>query len=320
MPPLVEPYAARDEAAWDALVAAGPMATFLHSRRFLGYHGDRFEDASVVVRDAKGGLAGVLPAALDPSDPQVAVSHPGATYGGIVHLGGLNGDRARDALEAICAHYAQRGLRALRYKPVPHVYHRSPSQDDLWALGELGAERTAWELSCAIDLAARRPPATRRARSLAKAARAGVAVDDDAGGLRTLWPVVEEALARRHGARPVHSVAEIEDLQARFPDRVLSVVARLDGDPVAGTVLFATDTVLHTQYLAAAEAGARVGALDAVIEHAIALARRRSARYFDLGPSSAGGSRGLLDGLYRYKTEFGGGGVIHEQYRLTMRG
>lgn len=315
----VEPYTAEDEKAWDALVERAPMATFLHARRFLAYHGDRFEDASVTLRDGKGRLVGVLPAALDPSDPGTGVSHPGATYGGLVHDGGLNGDRTRDALEAVCAHYAGRGLDALVYKPVPHVYHRSPSQDDLWALGEMGAERSAWDLSCAIDLAARRAPTTRRARSLARAERSGVAVEEGPDALAELWPVVEETLARRHDARPVHSLEEIEDVRARFPDRVLPVVARLGGAAVAGTVLFATDTVVHTQYLAAAEAGSRTGALDAAIERAIGLARGRGARFFDFGISPGPGRRGLLPGLYRYKAEFGGGGVLYEQYEVALR-
>ena len=104
---------------WDDLVERAPMATFLHSRRFLSYHGDRFEDASVVLLDEGDGLRGALPAALDPSDPTTVVSHPGATYGGLVHDGSVNGDRARDALAAICAHYAERGLTttALQARP-----------------------------------------------------------------------------------------------------------------------------------------------------------------------------------------------------------
>src|SRR4051812_28533721 len=130
-----------DAARWDELVARAPMATFLHTRRFLSYHGDRFEDASALVLDEQGELAGVLPAAIDPEDRQRVVSHPGATFGGLVHDGRLSGDRAQDALAAVCAHYAGRDLKVLRYGPVPHIYHRSPSADDVWALAELGAQR-----------------------------------------------------------------------------------------------------------------------------------------------------------------------------------
>jgi Acetyltransferase (GNAT) domain len=304
---------------WDDLVERAPMATFLHSRRFLSYHGDRFEDASVVLLDDGGRLRGALPAALDPSDPATVVSHPGATYGGLVHDGSVNGDRARDALAAVCTHYAERGLARLRYKPVPHVYHRSPSADDVWALSELGATRVGCDLSCAIDLDSRREPTARRRRSLDRAREEGVTVSDGPGTLAALWPVLADTLERRHGAQPVHTLDEIEELHARFPERILPLVALLGGDTVAGTVLFATHTTVHAQYLAATEAGAQASALDLVVEHAIELAGERGARWFDFGISPGPGRRGLLPGLYRYKVEFGGGGVIHEHYELALR-
>lgn len=314
----VVPFTLTRADAWDELVERAPMATLLHTRRFLSYHGDRFEDASLLLVEGDE-IRAVLPAAVDPADPRRVVSHPGATYGGLVHDGRLNGDRAVDALSAIRDHYAAGGFERLAYKPVPHIYHRSPSADDVWALGELGATRVGCDLSCSIDLAARRDPSARRRRSLRAATRRGVVVGEEPAGLAAYWPLLEATLERRHGAHPVHTHAEIEDLRARFPDRVLPVVARLDGEAVAGTVLFATHTTVHTQYLAASEAGAASSALDAVVEHGIALAARRGARFFDFGISPGPGRRGLLAGLYRYKAEFGGGGVLYELYELPLR-
>ena len=305
--------------AWDDLVEQAPMGTFLHTRRFLSYHGDRLRDASLVLTDGAR-LRAVLPAALDPGDPSRVVSHPGATYGGLVHDGRLNGERALGALRDVCAHYAERGLTALRYKPVPHIYQRSPSGDDVWALYELGAARVSCLLGCAIDLTARREPSSRRARSLATAGRSGLELSEDATHLAAYWSLLEERLVERFGAAPVHRLDEIEELRGRFPRAIRPVVALLDGEVVAGTVLFATATVVKTQYLAASEAGARVSALDAVIERCIESARDGGARWFDFGTSAGEGGRGLSDGLYRYKAEFGGGGFPNEAYELpTMR-
>lgn len=303
---------------WDGLVERAPMGTFLHTRRFLTYHGDRFEDASLLLVDDSDSLRAVLPAAVDLADPKRVVSHPGATYGGLVHDGRVTGDRAVAALAAIREHYAARGFERLVYKPVPHIYHASPSADDVWALTELGASRTESDLSCAIDLAARRKPSERRRRSLRTAVRRGVAIGDETAAFAALWPVLEATLERRHGARPVHTLAEIEELHARFPDQILPLVARLDGEVVAGAVLFAMHATVHTQYLAASEAGAASSALDVLIEHGIELARSRGTRYFDFGISVGPGRRGLLPGLYRYKAEFGGGGVLYEHYEMSL--
>jgi lipid II:glycine glycyltransferase (peptidoglycan interpeptide bridge formation enzyme) len=143
-------------------------------------------------------------------------------------------------------------------------------------------------------------------------------VSADPETLAKLWPVVEAALERRHGAQPVHTLDEIELLRSRFPDAVRPVVALIDGEPIAGVVLFAMPTAMHAQYIAASERGMELSALDAVIEHSIELAGREGVRYFDFGISPGEGRRGLSPGLYRWKSEFGGGGVLHEHYELTL--
>ena len=314
----VVPFTADHTDAWDRLVETAPMATFLHTRRFLSYHGDRFQDASVVLFDGQETARGVLPAALDPENPVRVISHPGATYGGLVHDGRLNGQRAHEAMAAICANYARQGIRALIYKPVPYIYHRSPSADDVWAIAELGAQRMAGDLSCAIDLSGRRNPSQRRLRSLDRAQRNEVAVSDDPRSTPGFWAVLESALERRHSARPVHTLDEIEELQSRFPDEIRPVVAVHRGNVVAGTVLFMTARVWHTQYLAASEEGMAVSALDVVIEHCIEKAVAAGRRYFDFGISVGAERRRLNAGLYRFKAEFGGGGVVYEQYEHVL--
>src|SRR4051812_20508138 len=88
---------------WDDLVQEAPMGTFLHTRRFLSYHGERFRDASLLLRE-RGGVRALFPAAVDPADPACVASHPGATYGGVVHDGSVNGERMLEALGLVCAH------------------------------------------------------------------------------------------------------------------------------------------------------------------------------------------------------------------------
>src|SRR4051795_11955064 len=99
---IVAPFELSHAAEWDALVARAPAGTFLHTQRFLSYHEDRFEDASVVLRDRRGRLIAVMPGAVDPSDRNRVSSHPGATFGGVVHDGSLVGASMIHALRSIC--------------------------------------------------------------------------------------------------------------------------------------------------------------------------------------------------------------------------
>src|SRR3954466_2118849 len=301
---------------WDELVRSSPIGHMLHTRAFLSYHGDRFEDASLALRDDRGRLVGVLPAARDGED--LVASHPGATFGGIVHAGVLTGPAMVDAMALVAEHYARRGFRHMRYAPVPHIYHRQPSEDDVYALFRLGARRVRCNLACAVDLATDVARSGRRRRGLAKAHREGVEVIEGEELVEDLWPVVERNLAERHGVRPVHSVEEMRLLVDRFPGEIAVALARRDGEAVAGVVLFDTPRVSHAQYIASIPLGREVAALDAVFEHCIARAAERGARFFDFGSSTDKGGSVMNDGLHRFKAEFGGGGVAYEHYELDL--
>ena len=75
----VVPYASEHAESWDLFCAEAGNATFLSTRRFISYHGQRFNDLSLLVTNV-GKLVGVFPAAQSLSDPELVVSHPGITY------------------------------------------------------------------------------------------------------------------------------------------------------------------------------------------------------------------------------------------------
>jgi CelD/BcsL family acetyltransferase involved in cellulose biosynthesis len=316
----VIPYEEHWAGRWDEFAARCPTATFLHTRRFLGYHGDRFEDASLLVEEEGRGVVGLLPAAVEPADARRVMSHPGVTFGGLLHDGRLRGARTVEALELVAAHYAGRGFRALRYKAVPYIYHLSPACDDLYALFSLGARRYRCDLSCAVDLSARPAPSERRRRGLKKASKAGVEVAEGERHAAALWAVLEENLGRKYGASPVHTLEEIRLIHSLFPEAVSFAVALIGGEVVAGVVLFKGPRVVHVQYVASGEAGYDSSALDPVFEECIARAAAEGARYFDFGTSNEDEGRRLNASLYQFKSEFGGGGVAYESYELRLDG
>jgi hypothetical protein len=134
-----------------------------------------------------------------------------------------------------------------------------------------------------------------------------------------LWPVVEENLARRHAAVPVHTEDEMRKLISRFPNEIAVVVALHGGEAAAGVVLFDSPRASHAQYIALSEAGNSVGALDAVFDHCLARAAARRARCFDLGTSNREEGRVLNGGVYDFKAQFGGAGVAYEHCELELR-
>lgn len=306
-----------DAQAWDAFCDSAYNATFLHSRRFLSYHGDRFVDRSLIVEEAGRWMA-VLPAAQHPALGGLVVSHPGITYGGFVHQGALRGTAMISALRLAREAYAEAGFERLAYKAVPHIYHQLPAQDDLYALFRLGAQRVRCDLSSCIDLGKRLPLSERRRRSLKKASGAGLLVRVGNTYLAALWDVLSENLVRKHGTKPTHTLPEIEELARRFPDEIRTVVACKDERVVAGVVLFDCGQTVHAQYIASSEEGYGMSALDLVFSEVIAEAGN-TARYFDFGISTEEQGQILNDGLYRFKSEFGASGIVHEFYELSTK-
>lgn len=317
-PARVRSYESKDESLWDEMIASAHAATFLHTRRFLNYHGNRFCDLSVVLEGEDGRLVGVFPAALDPGDDSCVISHPGITYGGIVHDGGLYGDRMVTVLQAIAEHYRAAGYRTLRYKAVPHIYHRVPGQDDLYALFRVGAKRYRCDLSATIDLVFRQAPKERRKRGQKKAERVGVVVDEGSKYVAGLWRVLTENLARKFQTKPVHSLEEILLLYSLFPRNIEFVVGILGGNIEGGVVLFYGSSVAHAQYIASSEAGSDACVLDAVFQFSIEAAAKKGMRYFDFGISNENDGWLLNQGLYQFKREFGAGGVVHEFYEIGL--
>ncbi len=312
----VLPYARDKERQWDDFCGLAVNATFLHSRRFLNYHGDRFKDASLFIED-KGDLVGLLPAAADPSDATTVVSHPGITYGGVLHQGKVRGALMMEAFDTCLEHFRKQGFQRLRYKAIPYIYSKVPNQDDLYALFRCGAERYRCDLSCTIDLANRLTSSERRRRGLKKA-RSKAIYATSAERLPEFWSVVEDNLRRKHDAAPVHCLSEIQDLVQRFPDNIRLHLALIDDKVEAGIVVFQMNGVHHAQYIAASLLAYETSALDLVFEHAIQSALSSEARYFDFGTSNEDGGRILNAGLYQFKAEFGGAGVVHEYYQLGL--
>lgn len=317
--PVVRSYQPGDAEVWDNLVVRSSTGTILHTRRFISYHGDRFLDRSLMIEDRRGKLVGVIPAAGDPSDAEMVVSHPGLTYGGLVHDGSLRGASMVDALAEITGHYRTLGYSRFRYKVVPSIYRSAPSDDDLYALFRIGFDRYRCDLSAAIDLSRRGRVAHSRPQRRRRAEAAGVSAKEDWEEIAAFWQVLELNLARRHGASPVHSLDEIDLLHDRFPSEILLMAAKIGDVLVGGALLFLTGPVLKAQYTGTTEEGRATFAMDPVLEQAIDLARERGCRFFDFGTATLDEGRSLSQDLYQFKVSFGAGGVAYDHYELDLR-
>ena len=309
----VDIYKAGFREAWDRVVCESRNGTFLHLRAYMDYHADRFDDMSLVARDGAGRIVALLPANRRGDTLE---SHGGLTYGGWLM-------RPRADMLAMMKIWSEatgllrrEGIRQLVYKPVPHIYHKYPAEEDIYALWRAGGEIRSVLASSVIDLASPLGFDMSARQSVRKAARDGVTVGlsdrwDD------FWQVLEERLATAHDARPVHSLDELKLLHSRFPDNIRLFTAEYDGEVVAGAVIYYTDTVAHSQYTGSTETGRRLRSLPLLYDHIIGNLPA-GVRYFDFGTSNEDGGRVLNEGLIRQKASFGARAVAYTSYLIQI--
>ncbi len=305
------PYAPAHRAAWDGLVSVAPRTHFFFRRGFMEYHADRFPDASLLLW-RNGRLRAVLPASRE---GDVVTSHGGLTFGGVVAAADVTGVEMLALVERMLAHYRDAGVRRVRYKALPWIFGNAPREEDLYALARFGATLVRRELSSVVPLDGTRRYSKGKRHNLAKARRADLCVtrSSDYAGFMAL---AAARLQSRHGKQPVHSAAELAMLADRFPDHVRLYVAVRGAELLAGAVVFANPRVLHTQYLAASEAGQACGALDCVIDQLIATAGPADA-WLSFGISTEEGGRVLNEGLLHSKEAFGAHGLVHDTYEVA---
>lgn len=307
------PYQPTDRDDWDALVASSRNGTFLHARGFMEYHADRFQDASAVLRDDAGRCVGVFPA--NRVGDRI-LSHGGLTYGGLIRGDDLRLAGCLEAFDVLVAHYRALGASTMTYKPVPHVFHREPADDDLYALFRHGARLVRRDASTVVDLTRSHRFNKGRTWSIKRATKAGVTVEaatDPAAFHRLLTAVLDD----RHGVAPVHSVDELRLLMGRFPEGIRVFEARVADRVVAGALVFDFGATVHTQYLANSDEGRETGALDLLLA---TLVREifSDRRNLSFGISTENGGTVLNTGLAAHKEGFGGGTVCHDFYELDL--
>ena len=312
-------YTASDQSAWDNFVAGSRNGTFLFLRGYMDYHADRFTDHSLLFFDDRQRLVALLPA--NESDGEL-YSHQGLTYGGFILSEKATVVSVMQLLEALIAYSRRLGFRKIHYKPMPTIYQMCPSEEDLYALWYFGAKQERCLISTAVPLRGDVQPEVerRRRRGMIKAEDLGLTIQTEAS-LETFWPIMEQNLYDTYKATPVHSLAEMQLLQSRFPRQIRCLLVRNHKhEAVAGAVVYeANSRAVHVQYGHATPEGKESGALDLLYLSLIDYYRSQSRiGFFDFGTSNEQQGRVLNENLIAQKTGFGGRGVAYQCYCLDL--
>lgn len=305
------PYQSDIRLAWDDVVLSSKNGNFLHLRGYMDYHAHRFDEQSTVV------LRKGRPVAVFPCNRQeeMLVSHSGLTYGGLIFGTDTHAGDVLNIFGILATHYKNQGVRTLLYKAIPHIFHRYPAEEDLYALFRFNARLVRRDISSVIALGNPIKLSDSRKNTIRKAEKNKVEFAELAE-LTRFYDLLSNVLGK-FGARPVHSLEEIELLRGRFPNNIRLFGAVSEGQLLAGALVYDFGAVVHTQYLASSEEGRKIGALDFLLS--VLITNVFSSRcYFSFGISTERNGHFLNDGLIFQKEGFGGRGIVHDWYELEL--
>lgn len=313
------PYTTERKTMWDCFIKQSRNATFLFYRDYMEYHQSRFEDGSLLFLNERGACCGLLPCNLLPHEATI-VSHGGLTYGGLLLTKKTSAEEVREMLKAAADYYIAKGYKQLIYKPIPYIYHRYATQEELYWLFRAKGQLISRALSSTISLTDPLAFSELRRRKVKKAHKKALTMHEgDEPMLVDFWALLTATLQEHHQVDPVHSIDEILYLKRLFPKEVSAFCIYEGEQLVAGTLLFITGHTVHVQYIAASECGRMEGALDFLFDQLIEKYRNEGKIYFDFGISTEQQGAILNQGLLFQKEGFGGRGVCYDAYSVELK-
>lgn len=307
----VRKYQDSDYQNWNAFIGQAKNATFLFHRDFMEYHKDRFEDFSLMIFDNEN-LVAVLPSNRV---GEVVYSHQGLTYGGVVYNEKLKLASVIEVFKNVLFFLNDSDIKKIQLKLIPSIYHQKPAEELNYVLFLLKAQLTRRDTLAVVDLLQPYSLSKIRKRGVKNGINNGLVVKE-VDCFTDFWKeILIPNLAKKHQATPVHSLEEITQLKTLFPEKIRQFNVYENGEIVAGTTIFESLTVAHSQYISGKEDKNELGGLDLLFYQLISETFKNK-RFFDFGISNENQGLRLNGGLSYWKESFGAHSLVQDFYEV----
>jgi len=308
----VRRFESHDTARWNAFIKKSKNASFLLERGFMEYHADRFIDESLLVFNDEI-LVAVLPANRQDT---TLYSHQGLTYGGFVFAENSKLGEVIEIVRTVLEFLHQLEIHTLQLKLIPSIYTTGFAEEIEYVLFLLNATLIRRDCLSVLDLTQEFSSSKDRKQGVRRGEKNGLAVREvtDFG---SFWnTILMPNLREKHGAEPVHSLEEIQRLQQLFPKNIRQFNVYHEEELVAGTTIFVSNKVAHSQYISGNSDKNQLGSLDFLHNHLITEVFADK-HYFDFGTSHEENGRKINAGLLYWKESFGAKTTVQDFYEVN---
>jgi hypothetical protein len=279
----------------------------------MDYHQDRFEDYSLMVyKDEK--LVALLPA--NASHKKI-VSHQGLTYGGLIVSETIKIKDFTSCLKAVLIHCEKEQFTHLQIKELPSIYGCIPNEELKYLMFILEANLMRRDTLSVLNLKHKPKPSKDRIAGDKRAEKHGLRVEE-VDDFDAFWnAILIPNLKSKHETHPVHALEEISKLKAKFPKNIRQFNVYKDDKIVAGTTIFETKNVAHSQYISGNDDKNTIGSLDYL--HAYLINEVfKDKTYFDFGVSNENNGKNINEGLNYWKEGFGARTITQDFYEIDL--
>ncbi len=308
---LVKKYQKEHQKDWDDFVRKTANGTFLHQRSYMDYHAERFTDYSLMIYK-KNKLIGALPAHIIDNE---IFSHNGLTYGEILYHNKLHLADKIEITEQLLEYLQDKKINHWHIKSIPNIFHRYPDDANLYLYHHL-ASKMLWMKPFFVIFTPTFTGINRnRKRSIAETKSLALQISQDQKYLAGFWQIIQQNLASRHQASPVHSLAEMQLLMKRFPQEI-NFFACLSNDKVlAGAIVYKFANSVHYQYIHANNEPDKRNAVDYLTNYLIEH-YKKDYTYISFG--SAEKNKFIDQGLSYWKESFGAKIINQYAYKIDI--
>lgn len=278
----------------------------------MEYHQDRFDDYSLMVYKNDTLLA-ILPAN---KVGHTLYSHQGLTYGGLVLSPNIKFKATLCIWRAVLEFLHNQTINTINYKQLPNIYTNQPSDELSYLMFLTKATLTRRDALTVLSLKNRPKYSKDRVEGYKRGMKNNLVVKE-VETFDDFWTtILEPNLENKHQVKPVHTLEEIQTLKHRFPKQIRQFNVYKDDVIIAGTTIFETKKVAHSQYISANNDKNKLGSLDFLHVHLLD-AVFSNKHYFDFGISNENNGQHINEGLQYWKEGFGARTITQDFYNIN---
>ena len=315
---------------WDQFVSDSFNGTIFHKQKFLSYHIDRhFENCSLIFKK-RGKIIAVLPAAIINQDNnKTFFSHPGASFGGIVHqyLSFKDCTQIIDLAEDFCI---KNDFNSMFIVQTPTIYNTCEQNEIVdYSLKLKDYNNIENYISNVLlinqdvkkqinQISKNKNRTISYYKTLIKKYSLNFKWVDD---FKDFYPILIEN-KKKHKARPTHSQLELEKLQKTFPNEVLQLMLYSNEIPIAGMTTFKANKkgaiIFYSMFDYKYN---NMQPIALLMHYIIQWGQKNNLTFIDYGISHMPQADNPLTpskSLIKFKEEFGCFGIIRNAYHKTI--